>query len=127
MLRIAERTRQDGFVLAELAVSTALLGLVIAGLAVSMQGFSMFNQYQWTRQRCVAAAEAQLDSLAATGKPIGEGELKRLWPEVDVVMDRTAGVAPWEGLQLVRITATGTTGARKAAVRLERYIRMDQQ
>jgi len=119
---VSERIGQKGFVLAELAVSISLLGLILAGLAVSMQGFAKLNHYQWTRQRCVAAAEAQLDSLAATGRPIDEAELKRLWPEVNVVTDREAGAGPWDALELIRITATGRTGAREVAVRLERYI-----
>ncbi len=119
---VAERIRIRGFVLAELAVSISLLGLILAGLAVSMQGFAKLNHYQWTRQRCVAAAEAQLDSLTATGRPIDDAQLKRLWPEVNVVMDPEAGAGVWEGLTLVRITATGRTGAREVTVRLERYV-----
>lgn len=119
---VAERIRIHGFVLAELAVSISLLGLILAGLAVSMQGFARLNQYQWTRQRCIAAAEAQLDSLTATGAPIGEAELKRLWPEVNMVMDREAGAGSWDALELVRIAATGRAGAHSVTVRLERYV-----
>ncbi len=59
----------------------------------------------------MAAAEAQLDSLTATGRPIDDTQLKRLWPDVEVVTDRTPGVAPWDGLELVRIAATGRAGA----------------
>lgn len=120
MVRV--RTRQCGFLTAELIVGTALLGVALAGLAVTMQGFSMFNRYEWTRQRCIAAAEAQLDSLAATGRPIDETQLKQLWPEVDVVIGRTAGQASWDGLELVRVTATGRADARTVTIRLERYV-----
>lgn len=119
---VVERIKVQGFVLAELAVSISLLGLILAGLAVSMQGFARLNHYQWTRQRCIAAAEAQLDSLTATGAPIGEAELKRLWPEVEVVTDWEAGTGSWDGLERVRIAATGRTGARNVTVRLERYV-----
>jgi len=125
MFMVAERTGNKGFLTAELAVSIALLGLILAGLATSLQGFARLNHYQWTRQRCVAAAEAQLDSLTVTGKPVDDAELKRLWPEVNVAVDRRAGVTPWDGLDLVRITATGRTGAREVTVRLERYVKMD--
>lgn len=107
--------------MAEVIVGAILLGLAITGLAVSLQGFSMMNRYQWTRQRCVAAAEAQLDSLAATGTPIEESEIKRLWPEAKVAVDRSAGQGSWDGLELVRVTATGKAGARAVTVRLERY------
>lgn len=117
--------RRHGLLTAELLVATALLGLIITGLAVSMNGFSMFNGYQWTRQRCTAAAQAQLDSIAATGAPIDEQELKRLWPKVEVVVETTPGEAPWDGLELVQVTATAQAGARGVAIHLARYILMD--
>ena len=105
-----------------IGTSTALLGLIMAGLAVSMNGFSMVNDSQWTRQRCTAAAEAQLESVAATGRQIEPEELKRLWPGVDVSVDRSAGAAPWEDLDLVQVTATAQAGPRKITVHLARYV-----
>jgi type II secretory pathway pseudopilin PulG len=116
------RIQCSGFLLAELIVATALLGLIITGLAVSMDGFSMVNDCQWARQRCTAAAEAQLDSLAATGRLIEPPELKRLWPGVDVTVDKSAPAAPWDGLELIQITATAQAGPRKITVRLARYV-----
>jgi type II secretory pathway pseudopilin PulG len=114
--------RGRGFLLAEMIVGISLLGLIIAGLAVSMNGFSMINDYQWGRQRCTAAAEAQLDSLAATGKPIETQEMRRLWPGVTVALERTAGAGPWEGLELVQVTATAQPGPHRVIVRLARYV-----
>jgi Tfp pilus assembly protein PilV len=127
MLMMTSDTRRRGFLMTELIVGTALLGVALAGLAVSLQGASMFNQYQWTRQRCVAAAEAQLDSLAATGGPIEETRMKSLWPDVDVAMDTMIGEAAWEGLEMVRVTATGKAGPRVVTVRLERYFPRDKR
>ena len=109
----------------ELIVGTILLGLTVTGLAVSIQGFSMMNQYQWTRQQCVAAAGAQLDSLAATGESIDPAEVARLWPKVTVTADRAAGQGPWDGLELVRVTAVGRAGRRAVTIRLERYFPKD--
>lgn len=117
-----KRIRCRGFLLAELMVATALLGLIIAGLAVSMNGFSMVNDSQWTRQRCTAAAQAQLDGLAATGRLIEPPELKRLWPGVDVVVDRSPGAGPWEGLELIQVTAAAQAGPRRITVHLARYV-----
>lgn len=125
MLMTTSNTKQRGFLMTELIVGTALLGVALAGLAVSLQGASMFNQYQWTRQRCVAAAEAQLDSLTATGRPIAETRMKSLWPDVDVAVSR-AGEATWEGLELVRVAATGKAGPRVVTVHLERYFPRDK-
>jgi type II secretory pathway pseudopilin PulG len=112
------RIRQRGFLTAELLTAMALLAVIIAGLAVSMSGFSAFNYRQWARQRCTAAALAQLDSLTATGRPVEPQELRRLWPEVELSMSRTPAGRPWDGLELVEVTAV----ARPVTVRLTRYI-----
>jgi type II secretory pathway pseudopilin PulG len=117
-----KRIRCRGFLLAELMVATALLGLIMAGLAVSLNGFSMVNDSQWARQRCAAAAQAQLDGFAATGRLIDVQELNRLWPGVDVVADRSPGAGPWEGLELIQVTATAQAGPRKITVHLARYL-----
>jgi len=119
------RVRCSGFLLAELMVATGLLGLIIACLAVSMNGFSLVNECQWTRQRCTAAAQAQLDSLAATGRLIEPQEIKRLWPGVDVSVDKSAPAAPWDGLELIRVAATAQAGPRKVTVHLARYLRRE--
>jgi type II secretory pathway pseudopilin PulG len=116
------RIRCRGFLLAELMVATALLGLIITCLAASMNGFSLVNDCQWARQRCTAAAQAQLDSLAATGRLIEPQELKRLWPGVDVTVDRSPGVVPWDALELVQVTAGAQAGPRKVTVCLARYV-----
>lgn len=116
------RIRCRGFLFAELIISMALLGLIITGLAVSMNGFSMVNDYQWARQRCTAAAQAQLDSLAATGNPIEPQEVQRLWPGVEVSLERSPGAAPWEGLELVQVTASAQPGPKKVIVHLAGYV-----
>jgi len=119
------RIRDRGFILAELITATALLGLIIAGLAVSMNGFSLVNDCQWARQRCTAAAQAQLDNITATGRLIEPPELKRLWPGVDVSVDRAPAAAPWGGLELVRVMAAAQAGPRKVTVHLTRYLRSE--
>ena len=116
------KTRCGGFLWAELVVATALLGVVLAGLTVSMTGFTLVNNCQWARQRCTAAAQAQIDSLVATGRPIEPQELQRLWPHVDVRVDRAPGAGPWNGLDLLQVTATTQAGRRKITVHLARYL-----
>jgi len=110
--------RYKGFLMTDFLTASALLGLIITLLAVALGGFSRFNQYQWTRQQCVAAATAQLDSLTATGSPIQEQELERLWPHVSVTIDRAAADGPWTGLDHVQVTAA----IMQVKVRLTRYI-----
>jgi type II secretory pathway pseudopilin PulG len=114
-------SRRNGFLTVELVVATALLGMLMAGMAVSLGGFAAFNAYLWTRQRCTAAAQAQLDGLVATGRPIEPQELQRLWPEVEVALDVQTGAPPWEGLQRVEVTATAPARVREVRVRLVRY------
>jgi type II secretory pathway pseudopilin PulG len=118
MRRDRKNMRQRGFLLADFLTAIVLLGLMVTVLTVSMGGFSKFNSYQWARQRCMAAATAQLDSITATGSAIDEPELQRLWPHVNVVVARSAADGPWAGLELVQVTAA----AKETKVRLARYI-----
>jgi len=117
-----KRMRCGGFLLAEVITATALLGLIVVGLMVSMNGFALVNDSQWARQRCTAAAQAQLDSLAATGKPIEPSACRRLWPGVEISMTRSPGAGPWAGLELIEVTATAQAGPRRITVRLARYL-----
>ena len=119
----AETRRQKGFLTAEMLTAVGVLGVLMAGLAVSLRGFSMFNELQWARQRCTAAAEAQLDSIAATGKPLGPQECRRTWPNVDVSLRREPGQAQWVGLELIQVTAATQAGSRMVTIHLARYVR----
>ena len=105
----------------ELIVALSLLGLVFAGFALSTHGFGAFNRYQWARQRCVAAAQAQLESLAIRGDPIGDQECERLWPGVSLSVRREPGTGQWEGLQWIQVTATTAAGPRSVVVELAQY------
>ncbi len=105
--------------MAEMMTATVLLGLIVAGLAVSTSAFSRFNQYQWARQRCTAAALAQLESVTADGIVIEPQEISRLWPEVSISVERTPADAPWDNLELVQVTAA----SRQVTVRMARYVR----
>jgi type II secretory pathway pseudopilin PulG len=115
--------RETGFLLTELIVSITLTGLIVVGLAVSMQGAAGFNRYQWSRQQCIAAAQAEIDSLTATGKLLPDDQIERLWPKVSLVVDRSAGQGQWAGLELVQVTATMKIVSHPTHVRLSRYIR----
>jgi type II secretory pathway pseudopilin PulG len=114
--------KSGGFLLADLIVGITLFGVLLAGLAVSLHGFGSFNRYQWTRQLCIAAASAQLDSMTATGEPIVPDECERLWPRVTVSMETTPGEGQWAGLKRVDVKASAQAGPRQVVVELERYI-----
>jgi type II secretory pathway pseudopilin PulG len=114
--------KHSGYLLTETAVALSLLGILLAGLGLSLHGFAKFNRHQLTRQQCIAAAQAQLDSIAATGKPVPDEDMGRLWPKLNVTIGESAGTGQWEGLKLVEVTASGKSFGKEVQVRLSRYI-----
>jgi type II secretory pathway pseudopilin PulG len=114
--------RTSGFLLADLIVGITLFAALLAALTMSVGGFGAFNRYQWTRQQCIAAGVAQLDSMTATGAPIEADECKRLWPRVSVSLERTSGVGQWTGLERIGVKASAQAGPRQVVVELARYV-----
>jgi len=119
--------KPTAFMMTELIVALSLLGLIFAGLALSMQGFGAFNRHQWARQQCIAAAQAQLDSLSTRGTQIETQACQRLWPTVTMTVQRTPGAGQWDGLELARVTATSQAGPRQVRVDLARYLQPGPQ
>ena len=111
-----------GFLLTELIVALSVTGLLIAGLMFSLTGFAKFNRYQLVRQQCIAAAQAQLDSIAATGRPIADEELSRLWPGLSVAVKQTPGEGQWNGTRRVEVTASGKVARKEVSIKLSRYV-----
>ena len=119
------KRRYGGFLMAEIIVALTVLAMLITVVAFSLNGMAKFNRYQLVRQQCVAAAQAQLDSLTATGKPIADEDFERLWPELNVSIEETAGTDQWQGTKLVEITASGKSFRKQVQIRLSRYILKD--
>jgi type II secretory pathway pseudopilin PulG len=116
-------SKYRGFLMTEVIVAISLLGLILAGLALSLSGLARFNRYQLVRQRCIAAAEAQIDSVAATGKPVADDEFKQLWPKVTVSVKRSPGTGQWRDMELVEVTTNGISYHKEVKIKLARYIR----
>jgi type II secretory pathway pseudopilin PulG len=114
-----------GFLMTEIVVALAVLGMLLAGLGVSLAGFAGFNRYQLTRQRCIAAAQAQIESIAATGRPIADQDFTRLWPGLTISVQETPGEGQWQGLALVEVTASGKSHRKNVEIQLTRYMRRD--
>jgi type II secretory pathway pseudopilin PulG len=115
--------KYNGFLVVELTFAFTIMGLILAGLAVSLYGLGKFNRYQLVRQQCTSAALAQLDSMATTGKPIPDEDFERLWPKLSVSIEKSAGEGQWQGMRLVEVTASGISLREKEVkVRLSRYI-----
>jgi type II secretory pathway pseudopilin PulG len=117
--------KYQGFLLTETIVALSLLGLLLAGLALSLHGMAKFNRYQLIRQRCIAAAQAQLDSIAATGELISDEDVQRLWPGLSVSVRRSPGAGQWQGLERLEVTAGGKSFRKDVTIRLSRYIQAD--
>jgi len=111
-----------GFLLTELMVSLAVLGVILTCLALSLNGFRKFNHYQLVRQRCISAAQSELDSIAVKGRGISEEDFKRLWPGLSVSVEKTDGTDQWEGLELVSVKTKANSFNNDVEVELSRYI-----
>ena len=116
-----KKRKYKGFLFAELIISLTILGIILAGLAMSLDGIRRLNDYQLVRQRCVSAAQAELESIAITGKAIDENNFKRLWPKMSVSIEKSQGTGQWEGMQLVQVTTSAESPKNKVEIRLSRY------
>lgn len=119
------KRRYSGFLMAELIVALTILAMLLAGMAFSLNGMAKFNRYQLIRQQCIAAAQAELDGLTATGRPISDEDFKRLWPELRISIDKTPGTGQWQGMELVEVTASGRSFRKQVQIKLSRYILKD--
>ncbi len=114
--------KNKGFFLTEIIVASAIIGMLLAGLAMSLYGFAKFNRYQLVRQQCIAAIQATLDSITATGKPIPAEDFKRLWPKLDVNIESSAGTGQWQDMKLVEVTVKGMSYNKQVKITLARYV-----
>jgi hypothetical protein len=121
-----KKRRYGGFIFAEIAVSLTVMAMLLAGVALSMNGIAKFNRYQLIRQHCIAAAQAELDSLTATGKPIEDEDFSRIWPRLKVSIENTAGQGQWQGTELVKVTTSGKYLRKQVTIELSRYISRDE-
>ena len=121
-----KKRRYGGFLFAEIAVSLTVIAMLLAGVAFSMNGIAKFNHYQLVRQQCIAAAQAELDSLTATGKPIGDEDFNRIWPQLKVSIEKSAGQGQWQAAQLVKVTTSGKYLRKQVIIELSRYIAREE-
>ena len=120
------KSRNDGFLLAEIIVSLTIMAMLLAGVAFSLNGIARFNHYQLIRQQCIAAAQAELDSLTATGKPIKDEDFSRIWPGLSVSIEKSAGQGQWQGMQLVKVRTRGKYIRKHVTIELSRYVSRDE-
>jgi hypothetical protein len=119
---VTKQIKYRGMMMAELIVSFAVLGMIMVAFAMSLDGFRRLNHYHFTKQRCVSAAQATLDSIAVTGTAIDKADVNRLWPGINIKIEESQGAGQWKGLKLVTVSAHKTIGNKNVGVRLSRYI-----
>lgn len=99
------------------------LTLMIAlGLSAVQASTGTLNHHQMVRQRCIAAAQASLDSLAATGNTIDKEQCDRLWPGITLQVQSRPGAGEFAGLQQATVTAVGSSRGKEISVKLSRYL-----
>ena len=106
----------------ELAIGIPTMVILLVGLGLTLNKLARFNHNQLTRQRCIAAAQATLDSIGATGREIPDDELKRLWPKVDISVRQSPGKGQWKGLKLVQVTAIAKSYSLDVKIQMARYV-----
>ena len=122
-VRLNQKARRQapGFMLTELIVAMGVITILLFCAGASLQSLRQFTHTQWTRQHCLAAAQAQLDCLASQGRELTKAELARLWPRVTLTTTRRNGQGQWQGLERFAVTAEMPAGAHTVRVRLSRY------
>jgi len=117
-----KKTRYGGFLMTEIIVAFTVMAMLLAGLALSMNGMAKFNHYQLVRQQCIAAAQAQIDSITAMGEPVKDEDFHRIWPQLSVSIEKSAGEGQWQAAQLVEVTASGKSFRKEVKIQLSRYV-----
>jgi len=118
--------RYGGFFFVETGTAMGVMALLLTLLAISLHSFARFNRYQLVRQNCIAAAQAQLDSIAITGEPIDQADFDRLWPNLSISAKKSPGTGQWLGTELVKVTATGKSFRKEVKIEMTRYISQDK-
>jgi len=119
-----DRTRRQsgGWTAIEALATIMILGMLLGGLGIAQWRMGEFNAVQHARRQCVAAAQAQIESLAARGKGMDGSDARRLWPGVSVAVEQSPGGGQWQGLTLVRATGSTEAKGRPVRVSLARYL-----
>ncbi len=115
---------RTGWIALEAMTAIVLLGVLGASFTMLQRSTAALNEAHLTRQRCILAAEAQLDSLTATGRALDASEVERCWPGVRTGVRRRPGEGEWEGLTLATVSATAAVpkSGRQIGVDLSRYL-----
>jgi len=111
-----------GILAVEVITSLFLLILLTAALATATRFYGYYNRLQLARQQCLAASQAQLDSIMIQKTLLSQQDIKRLWPGVKCTVEKQPGQGQWKGLDLYTVTATAKIRTRSISIQMKRYI-----
>jgi hypothetical protein len=122
-----KRKTRPGWITTDFVVSLLLLWMLLGVLAAALNANKKYNHLQLTRQQCLAAARSQMSSIAATGAPISDADISRLWKDVSVTVEQTDAAGNWDGLKLLKVTATRKLKNKMVKIELKKYINAEGQ
>ena len=120
--------RCAGMMVAEVGLAMSIAAFLMGAVFMTQVQVGRLNACQLARQRCIAAGQAQLDSVAAAGRPIDADRLAKLWLGVTVEVRRSPGKGDWAGLTHVAVTASAPVEQElTVTVDLARYVAANKE
>jgi hypothetical protein len=116
------RKRNSGVITVEVITAITILGMLFFGFMKTTMATGRLNRLQLAKQQCIAAAQAQLDCIEATGERLSVEDFERLWPGQEMTIEELAGQDDWKGLRLVKVTTANKNLRKEVKVQLCRYI-----
>ncbi|MHC4904803.1 MAG: hypothetical protein ACYTEN_03115 [Planctomycetota bacterium] len=113
---------RKGMLSIELVVAISVLATIIGVLVTLGASFGKLNNRLWAKHTCCNAGQAQMDCIAATGKPIDTATFEKLWPGVACRLETSDGIGQRQGLQRIDLTISKKVKQKNVQVRLTRYL-----
>jgi len=114
--------KHKGMLSVELVVAISVLATIIGVLVALGNSYGKLNNNLWARHICNNAAQAQMDALATTGKPINDSTFEKLWPGVTCTIEKSDGSGTWRGLQRIDLTLSKKVKQNDVQIHLTRYL-----
>lgn len=111
-----------GYLLAEAIVALMVLGIILGVLSSLVASVSQASIRIFARQKCIAAALAQLDSVDFTGELLSVEQIESLWPGVQIELKQSPGTESNAGLIKYTATALIVIGDSEIISRQVRYL-----
>ena len=119
--------KRSGWLTIEMVIAIGIMATLISVLGVVGNTFKKVEDQRWTRHTMLTAAQAQMDAIVVTGKPIDEDTFRRLWPKVQCTVDISQGAGQWQGLQKIRLELSAKARERTVKTSMVRYISADKE